>query len=273
MDRSGRRTAVIAWAMTACVVFGGAATSTAAPAYADGRGSDSAGTEDAAPPHRTRTPSRTEARTSSAVPGVRGPGLPTPAPAPVDPCPWWPPAPIPPPPRNTQGGIVVGVPGLPVVSTVPVFGDRRIVIDGPDADESNSLLPETPIDSPAGVWAESPPALEPTVPAVPGAAAPVAPVVQTPSSPPSFRPPIAAPPPRQAVPPPATLPASGPSAPQLPQGYLPELRPDDLGRLVASALPGLAALVGMTLFGGVVGYRQARAGYLLRAAGAGRFLQ
>jgi hypothetical protein len=39
------------------------------------------------------------------------------------------------------------------------------------------------------------------------------------------------------------------------------------------ALPGLAAIAGMTAMGGLVGYRQARAGYLLRAAGAGRFLR
>jgi hypothetical protein len=51
------------------------------------------------------------------------------------------------------------------------------------------------------------------------------------------------------------------------------LRSDDLGRIASSALPGLAALVGVTLLGGVIGFRQARAGYLLRAAGAGRFLR
>jgi hypothetical protein len=35
----------------------------------------------------------------------------------------------------------------------------------------------------------------------------------------------------------------------------------------------LAAIAGMTALGGVIGYRQARAGYVLQAAGAGRFLQ
>ena len=39
------------------------------------------------------------------------------------------------------------------------------------------------------------------------------------------------------------------------------------------ALPGLAALVGITALGGLFGYRQAKAGYVLHAAGAGRFLR
>ncbi len=72
-----------------------------------------------------------------------------------------------------------------------------------------------------------------------------------------------------AAPPGAAL--QPPQPPQL--GYPPELRPDELGRIAAGALPGLAALVGMTVLGGLIGYRQARAGYVLRAAGAGRFLQ
>ena len=56
-------------------------------------------------------------------------------------------------------------------------------------------------------------------------------------------------------------------------GYPAELRDADFAKIAALALPGLAAIVGMTAFGGVIGYRQAKAGYLLRAAGAGRFLQ
>jgi hypothetical protein len=56
-------------------------------------------------------------------------------------------------------------------------------------------------------------------------------------------------------------------------GYSDDLRGADLAKVVSMALPGLAAMAGMTAIGGVVGYRQARAGYLLRAAGVGRFLQ
>ena len=56
-------------------------------------------------------------------------------------------------------------------------------------------------------------------------------------------------------------------------GYPDELRNADLATVVSMALPGLAAMAGMTALGGLLGYRQARAGYQLRAAGAGRFLQ
>ncbi len=56
-------------------------------------------------------------------------------------------------------------------------------------------------------------------------------------------------------------------------GYPEELRSADITKLAMVALPGLAAIAGMTALGGVIGYRQARAGYVLQAAGAGRFLQ
>jgi hypothetical protein len=56
-------------------------------------------------------------------------------------------------------------------------------------------------------------------------------------------------------------------------GYPEELRNADFGKVASVALPGLAAIAGMTALGGMFGYRQAKAGYLLRTAGAGRFLQ
>jgi hypothetical protein len=56
-------------------------------------------------------------------------------------------------------------------------------------------------------------------------------------------------------------------------GYPEDLRYANFAELAAVALPGLAALVGLTALGGLLGYRQAKAGYLLRTAGAGRFLQ
>ncbi|MCW1957884.1 MAG: hypothetical protein KIH64_004915, partial [Mycobacterium sp.] len=69
-------------------------------------------------------------------------------------------------------------------------------------------------------------------------------------------------------------PQTPPESAGLPQlGYPDELRNADLGHLVSTALPGLAALAGMTVLGGLLGYRQAKAGYVLRAAGAARFLQ
>lgn len=91
----------------------------------------------------------------------------------------------------------------------------------------------------------------------------------------------------QAAPPPVRLPGTVPtppvSRPQSPPatdtteslrlGYPEELRTADLRHVASVALPGLAALAGMTALGGLFGYRQAKAGYVLRTAGAGRFLQ
>ena len=81
--------------------------------------------------------------------------------------------------------------------------------------------------------------------------------------------PAAIPGPRVAVAVPA---APAPPAPER-LGYPEVLRDADVVTLLSRALPGLAAMFGMTALGGVLGYRQARAGYLLRAAGTGRFLR
>jgi hypothetical protein len=165
------------------------------------------------------------------------------------------------------------------VTPVPIFGDRRIVGDGlVDGDFSITLPPP-----------ESPPvggSVPGSAPTSSGPGAPSALVAPSPVVPPAV-PAVAAPPvgpPPRSVP---DLPAPGrvgpvpassgadPSAPRNPElpVHLPELRPEDLGRIASTALPGLAALVGMTLLGGAIGYRQARASYLLRAAGVGRFLR
>lgn len=56
-------------------------------------------------------------------------------------------------------------------------------------------------------------------------------------------------------------------------GYPEYLREAKTGEVAALALPGLAGLLVLTALGGVVGYRQARAGHLVRAAGTARFLQ
>ena len=79
--------------------------------------------------------------------------------------------------------------------------------------------------------------------------------------------------PRAVPAPPAQRPASVDPASSVRLGYPEELRSADLTKLAMVALPGLAAIAGMTALGGVIGYRQARAGYVLQAAGAGRFLQ
>jgi len=89
---------------------------------------------------------------------------------------------------------------------------------------------------------------------------------------------------------PAAAPLSGPpnrsSGPAVPRarmaaapppvserlGYPEYLRHTDIAGLTSVALPGLAVIMSLTAIGTMVGYRQAKAGYLLRATGAGRFL-
>lgn len=115
--------------------------------------------------------------------------------------------------------------------------------------------------APGGAEAAAPPAAAgpPDAPA----AAP-APAVFGPSAPAG---PLAAPapPPRApegVAPPPDRTPAR-----------LPDLPSANLGDIAAVALPGLAGIAALTVLGGFLGYRQAKAGYVLRAAGTARFLQ
>jgi hypothetical protein len=56
-------------------------------------------------------------------------------------------------------------------------------------------------------------------------------------------------------------------------GYPEYLRDAKTGEVAALAVPGVVGLLALTAFGGVVGYRQARAGHLVRATGTARFLQ
>lgn len=104
----------------------------------------------------------------------------------------------------------------------------------------------------------------------PGVTAPVPAASQRTMRPAAPVPPLPGPIPLAPVPPPE---APADSTGLLRLGYPDEFRGADLGHVAALALPGLAAIVGMTALGGMLGYRQAKAGYVLRAAGAGRFLQ
>jgi hypothetical protein len=56
-------------------------------------------------------------------------------------------------------------------------------------------------------------------------------------------------------------------------GYPEYLREARTGEVAALAVPGAVGLFALTALGGVVGYRQARAGHLVRAAGTARFMQ
>ncbi len=120
-------------------------------------------------------------------------------------------------------------------------------------------------------------------PATPAVAWATPPSPVAPAAAPRPKPVAVAPLPAAPAAKPLSLPAPAPPAapPQRPDealglprlGYPDELRNADFGRVAALALPGLAAIAGMTALGGLVGYRQAKAGYVLRTAGAGRFLQ
>lgn len=165
------------------------------------------------------------------------------------------------------GGFIAPV----VVPTAPVavFGDRITPAAGtgtlparlPDLTGLTALAPSPVAQAPVAAG----PAPAAVLPAA--IARPARPIPRTIPRPPITPAPISGP--RVAVAVPA---APVPPAPE--RLGLPEvLREADVVTLLSRALPGLAAMFGMTALGGVLGYRQARAGYLLRAAGAGRFLR
>ena len=77
--------------------------------------------------------------------------------------------------------------------------------------------------------------------------------------------------PAAPVPQPAESPAALPESNRA--GYPAYLRDADLAEVAAVAVPGLVGIFGLTAIGGYLGFRQARAGYILRAAGTARFLR
>jgi len=91
-------------------------------------------------------------------------------------------------------------------------------------------------------------------PAAPPPAAPLAGAITPPAAPVPQRPSAGAPPPEGRL------------------GYPAYLSNADFAQVAAVALPGLAAILGVTALGGFLGYRQAKAGFVLRAAGTARFL-
>ena len=176
------------------------------------------------------------------------------------------------------GDSVIGIPPMvPSVMQRPVVERPPVAALNPSALEAIPAV-VAPVDAAPTVAA--PAAVAPAVLA-PGAVLP-APFSASPPRPGAApRGPAASAPgalPRSTPSPPAARPAEPPEAPAesadlLRLGYPDELRTADLGEVASLALPGLAALVGMTALGGAFGYRQAKAGYMLRAAGAGRFLR
>lgn len=91
-------------------------------------------------------------------------------------------------------------------------------------------------------------------------------ITESPATPPlgGPLPPMPPPPP----PSPGTLVVPALPAPQSPA---PQPRPT-VTDLAEAALPGTVGLLGLSGLGGLIGYRQAKAGFALRAAGTARFL-
>jgi len=284
---------VITGTIAAVVLSAGAAMAAAAPAVADPPGPGTvadAGSPDAG----SRGDDRTEGtrRRGQAVtrPTTAEPGAATKEPWP---CPWpavVPPAPAPASSGSDRGGNSV-LAGLPIGAT-PVVPVPRIAgaaepqpaeFDIPELDiaeygEASNAAPiaaELPAQPAADVTGAGPAAvdLSPVPAALP------APAMLSPPMGSAAPPPPAAPLTRTAIAPrvvpapPAPRQSSADPALSVRLGYPEELRSADITKLALMALPGLAAIAGMTALGGVIGYRQARAGYVLQTAGAGRFLQ
>ncbi len=70
---------------------------------------------------------------------------------------------------------------------------------------------------------------------------------------------------------------SGSNGSQVPDsfrvGYPNYLRDAKIGEVAVFALPGIAGILALTALGGFLGYRQAKAGHVVRAAGTARFLR
>lgn len=158
-------------------------------------------------------------------------------------------------------------PAIPFVSPLPYTGNRNgIIFQGGGMQAPISVLSgvadtgehaSTGVDSPA---AEAAPAASPALVDPPGVEA-VSPAIPE-------LPPPAAPPPLPQQPESVAAPVDSDRT-ELPN----RLPQTNLGRIAATALPGLAGIAALTALGGFLGYRQAKAGYVLRAAGTARFLR
>ncbi len=73
---------------------------------------------------------------------------------------------------------------------------------------------------------------------------------------------------------PASVPGVGAIVPEgFRVGYAAYLRTAKMGEVTGVALAGVVGLFAFTGAGGLIGYRQAKAGHAVRAAGTARFLQ
>ncbi len=292
MSRYRRCATVTSGVIAAGVLYGGVGMVVVAPAWSDpAESGDSAGTDSAGAGIRSDSNStgsrRPRARASSAMPSSPAMSDPGAGRVPVSRL-------RPVPDRTEADAIGADAEGeighqwpchrLPFI--VPIRPPGPAVVDNGRwlafQGQAAVTAPVTPL---AGVVAPELPSLDlpPALPPSPAAAlteTPAAPAFVAPDPGPSVqagprRPtavPLAGPAGRSSGPPPRTGPAA-PASESVRLGYPEYLRQATMTELASVALPGLAAILGLTALGGLLGYRQAKAGYLLPAAGAGRFLR
>lgn len=291
VNRSQRRAAVISSAVTAAVLCGVVG---AAPAHGDTADATQSGDEVGGKPRaRSQSPvarpndSVADRRTAGRAAVRESVGVPTDTGNPGEAAQWpchlpWPVWPVPPEPFAGNPGYFVA----PIAVTPPVPYPTVTERPLPAVLGLAGTAAASPADSavapralPARVIPPAASASSPQAPVSPGASprAPVSPgssprgpaSLSAPSAPAAagsgkaFTPP-AAPAPRRGD---GTLPTAARA------GYPGYLRDADMAQVATLALSGLAGILGMTALGGFLGYRQAKAGYMVRAGGIARFLQ
>lgn len=190
----------------------------------------------------------------------------------------WPPGPGPgpkpdPPPPGDGGGVgppqrpPAGRPHTPPMQLPPHLlpehtpSEPGVVDAQPGIGITSTDIPVAPIALPVIV---APPV------ALPGIAAPRGlPSEPAPASP---RGAAAEPPAGRQAPPVETFSNVGTPPPSYRAGYTEYLRSAGISQVAALAAPGLAGMVILTGLGGLVGYRQAKAGHAVRTGGAARFV-
>lgn len=274
------------WMIAASLFYGGAGTLGTAPATAD---SGPAGDHTQESPSKVGPAPGARLRPSPAAATPAVPGDQIPGEGEEDPgWPWpWPPcirrtddgvANLPrtrlgrtAPPKSAVGGGGGGGGGIAVTIPSPTVpgqpGEPTPVLAGGGSHEPPPAREPPTIEMPPIIGA--PPVLEAPLRPV-GAPGANGPAVETGSG---GRPAPAKEPATVRQRPPASV-GNATEAPASSRvGYPEYLREAKTGEVAALALPGVAGLLALTALGGVVGYRQARAGHFVRVAGTARFLQ
>ena len=270
------------WIIAGSALTAAAGLVPAAPAFADvsaGAGANAGATADneaatAATRGTSRSADGAHARgprnvltpdPGSKVPGRngRGPELipkddtkPGPRPQPCHRWPYWPPWPPLPDPeagnRNAFAGAGPTAPSTPPVTVLSWSPPAAVSVNPAGTASATGVTATASGAASAPSYAALNGGMPPQNAAPPlPIAAPLAPLASGPAAPA-----------RASVPPPAKLPPSS----MLPQAT-------GVAEAVRQALPGLVGLAVLTVGGGLLGYRQAKAGFALRAAGTARFLR